>query len=209
MGECIAFGSLLKDGYHVRLSGEDVERGTFSHRNHIIHDQERDKTYVNVLHDIFPKQALYTICNSPLSEFGVLGFELGYSSFTHESLVLWEAQFGDFCNNCQVILDNFLCSQQSKWGRQVGLVLLLPHGMEGQGPEHSSSRVERFLQLCDDELVIPSGDDFESQQLFDINWIICNVTTPANLVHVLRRQMLMPFRKPLVGNGELTYCRNN
>ncbi|XP_011501639.1 PREDICTED: 2-oxoglutarate dehydrogenase, mitochondrial-like [Ceratosolen solmsi marchali] len=202
MGECLAFLSLLKDGHHVRLSGEDVERGTFSHRMHIIHDQERDKTWVNMLNNVFPNQALYTVSNSSLSEFGVCGFELGYSTYKHNSLVIWEAQFGDFANSCQVIIDNLLCSGQSKWGRQVGLVILLPHGMEGQGPEHSSARLERFLQLCDDDVgdyeVNENLENASTQQLFYINWIVCNLTTPSNLFHVLRRQILMPFRKPLV-----------
>ncbi|XP_031785214.2 2-oxoglutarate dehydrogenase, mitochondrial-like [Nasonia vitripennis] len=198
MAECLAFLSLLKDGHHVRLSGEDVERGTFSHRMHILHDQEKDKTWVNLLNDVFPGQATYTVSNSSLSEYGVCGFELGYSSYNHKNLVLWEAQFGDFANSCQVILDNLLCSGQSKWGRQVGLILLLPHGMEGQGPEHSSARLERFLQLCDDEPGHDDSDDSPTRQLFHVNWIVCNLTTPANLVHALRRQILMPFRKPLV-----------
>ncbi|KAJ8683562.1 hypothetical protein QAD02_019354 [Eretmocerus hayati] len=203
MGECLAIASLLKEGHHVRLSGQDVERGTFSHRMHIIHDQEKDMTWANALHNIFPNQALYTVSNSPLSEYGVLGFELGYSMYDHNTLVIWEAQFGDFCNNCQVVIDNLLCSGQSKWGRQVGLVLLLPHGLEGQGPEHSSARLERFLQLCDDEVgeyeaESSDPDQASTQQLYHINWIVCNLTTPANLMHVLRRQILMPFRKPLV-----------
>ncbi|RLU22182.1 hypothetical protein DMN91_006563 [Ooceraea biroi] len=209
MAECLAFSSLLKEGHHVRLSGQDVERGTFTQRIHIVHDQSRDKTYKNILHDVFPGQALYTVSNSSLSEYGVCGFELGYSAYNHNTLTLWEAQFGDFANTCQVILDSLLCSGQTKWGRQVGLVLLLPHGTEAQGPEHSSARLERFLQLCDDECThvpgtepgAPSGETIEqimTRQLFEINWIICNITTPANMVHVLRRQILMPFRKPLV-----------
>ncbi|KAG7189385.1 hypothetical protein KM043_017032 [Ampulex compressa] len=209
MAECLAFLSLLKEGHHVRLSGEDVERGTFSHRIHIIHDQSKDKTYKNILHDVFPGQALYTVTNSSLSEYGVCGFELGYAAYNHNTLTLWEAQFGDFANTCQVTLDSLLCAGQSKWGRQVGLVLLLPHGMEGQGPEHSSARLERFLQLCDDDCTyVPgtepgsvAGESVEQlmvRQLFETNWIVCNLTTPANLVHALRRQILMPFRKPLV-----------
>ncbi|KAL0110204.1 hypothetical protein PUN28_013686 [Cardiocondyla obscurior] len=209
MGECLAFLSLLKEGHHVRLSGQDVERGTFTQRIHIIHDQSKDKVYKNILHDVFPRQALYTVTNSSLSEYGVCGFELGYSAYNHNTLTLWEAQFGDFANNCQVILDCLLCSGQTKWGRQVGLVLLLPHGLEGQGPEHSSARLERFLQLCDDEGTYVPGtepgappgenvDQIMTRQLFEINWIVCNPTTPANLFHLLRRQILMPFRKPLV-----------
>ncbi|XP_029155229.1 2-oxoglutarate dehydrogenase, mitochondrial-like isoform X2 [Nylanderia fulva] len=209
MGECLAFLSLLKEGHHVRLSGQDVERGTFTQRIHIVHDQSRDKIYKNILHDVFPRQALYTVTNSSLSEYGVCGFELGYSAYNHNSLTLWEAQFGDFANTCQVILDCLLCSGQAKWGRQVGLVLLLPHGMEAQGPEHSSARLERFLQLCDDECTHVPGtesgasagetvEEIITRQLYEINWIICNPSTPANLFHLLRRQILMPFRKPLI-----------
>ncbi|XP_012284760.1 2-oxoglutarate dehydrogenase, mitochondrial [Orussus abietinus] len=209
MGECIAFLSLLKRGHHVRLSGQDVERGTFSHRMHIIHDQNKDKTYKNILHDVFPGQAEYTVSNSSLSEYGVCGFELGYSAFNHNALTLWEGQFGDFSNGCQVIIDSVLSSGQTKWGRQIGLVMLLPHGMEGQGPEHSSGRLERFLQQSDDDYSYLPGhepnspgnetaEEIETRQLFEINWIICNLTTPANLCHALRRQILLPFRKPLV-----------
>ncbi|XP_067217401.1 2-oxoglutarate dehydrogenase complex component E1-like isoform X2 [Linepithema humile] len=209
MAECLAFVSLLKEGHHVRLSGQDVERGTFTQRIHIVHDQSKDKIYKNILHDVFPRQALYTVSNSSLSEYGVCGFELGYSAYNHNALTLWEAQFGDFANTCQVVLDCLLCSGQAKWGRQVGLVLLLPHGMENQGPEHSSARLERFLQLCDDECThipgtepgVSAGESIEqimTKQLFEINWIVCNPTTPANLFHLLRRQILMPFRKPLV-----------
>lgn len=232
--ECLAFASLVKEGHHVRLSGEDVERGTFSHRQHIIHDQTKDMTWRNIIHGIFPGQALYTVSNSSLSEYGVCGeelrifigsiiivhgvvtqpfesytgFELGYSAYDHNSLTIWEAQFGDFANTCQVILDSLLCSGQAKWGRQVGLVLLLPHGMEGQGPEHSSARLERFLQLSDDDCTrLPdeeegaeneTTDEIMTRQLFNVNWIVCNPTTPANMFHLLRRQILMPFRKPLV-----------
>ncbi|XP_039306938.1 2-oxoglutarate dehydrogenase, mitochondrial isoform X1 [Solenopsis invicta] len=209
MGECLAFLSLLKEGHHVRLSGQDVERGTFTQRIHIVHDQSKDKTYKNILRDVFPRQALYTVSNSSLSEYGVCGFELGYSAYNHNTLTLWEAQFGDFSNTCQVILDCLLCSGQAKWGRQIGLVLLLPHGLEAQGPEHSSARLERFLQLCDDECThipgtepdAPANESVEqimTRQLFEINWIVCNPTTPANLFHLLRRQIVMPFRKPLV-----------
>ncbi|XP_012349002.2 2-oxoglutarate dehydrogenase, mitochondrial-like [Apis florea] len=204
MGECLAFSSLLKEGCPVRLSGEDVERGTFSHRTHVIHDQSRDKTYKNILHDIFPGQAMYTVTNSSLSEYGVCGFELGYSTYNHNTLTIWEAQFGDFANTCQVTLDTILCSGQTKWGRQIGLVLLLPHGLEGQGPEHSSAKIERYLELCDDDFsYLPTAepgetiDQIMTRQLFEINWIICNLTTPANFFHALRRQIHMPFRKPL------------
>ncbi|XP_076683094.1 2-oxoglutarate dehydrogenase complex component E1 isoform X2 [Andrena cerasifolii] len=209
MGECLAFSSLLKEGHHVRLSGQDVERGTFSHRIHVIHDQSRDKTWKNILHGIWQGQALYTVSNSSLSEVGVCGFELGYSTYNHNALTIWEAQFGDFSNSCQVILDTLLASGETKWGRQVGLIVLLPHGMEGQGPEHSSGRLERCLELCDDDCAYlpgtepsaPQGETLEqimTRQLFEINWIVCNLTTPANLFHAFRRQILMPFRKPLV-----------
>ncbi|XP_024937353.1 2-oxoglutarate dehydrogenase, mitochondrial isoform X2 [Cephus cinctus] len=209
MGESIAYLSLLKKGHHVRLSGQDVERGTFSHRQHVLHDQDRDKTWKNILQDVYPGQALYTVSNSSLSEYGVLGFEVGYAAYNHNSLVIWEAQFGDFANNCQVIIDSLMCSGQAKWGRQVGVVLLLPHGMEGQGPEHSSARVERFLQLSDDDCTYlpgkePNGprnetkEEIMTRQLFEINWIVCNITTPGNFFHLLRRQILMPFRKPLI-----------
>ncbi|XP_043489757.1 2-oxoglutarate dehydrogenase, mitochondrial-like isoform X2 [Polistes fuscatus] len=218
MGEGLAFLSLLKEGHHVRLSGEDVERGTFSHRMHIIHDQNRDKVYKNLLSDAFPGQALYTVSNSSLSEYGVCGFELGYSAYNHNALTLWEAQFGDFANTCQVTSDCILSSGESKWGRQVGLVLLLPHGMEGQGPEHSSARLERYLQMCDDYVQIPGTEsntsdnelpeEIMTRQLFEINWIVCNLTTPANFFHVLRRQILMPFRKPLVIMTPKSLLRN-
>ncbi|KOX76981.1 2-oxoglutarate dehydrogenase, mitochondrial [Melipona quadrifasciata] len=200
IGEALAFLSLLKEGHHVRLSGQDVERGTFSHRMHIIHDQHRDKTFKNILHNVFPGQGLYTVSNSSLSEYGVCTFEIGYSAYNHNTLTMWEAQFGDFCNTCQVAIDTILSSGQTKWGRQVGLVLLLPHGLEGQGPEHSSARLERFLELCDDDCVHMPGETVEeimTRQLFEINWIICNLTTSANLFHCLRRQIHMPFRKPL------------
>ncbi|XP_043526658.1 2-oxoglutarate dehydrogenase, mitochondrial-like isoform X2 [Frieseomelitta varia] len=208
MGEALAFLSLLKEGHHVRLSGQDVERGTFSHRMHIIHDQHRDKTFKNILHDVFPGQGLYTVSNSSLSEYGVSTFEVGYSTYNYNTLTMWEAQFGDFCNTCQVSIDAILSSGQTKWGRQVGLVFLLPHGLEGQGPEHSSARLERFLELCDDDCVHMPGkepgaspgetvEEIMTRQLFEINWIICNLTTSANLFHCLRRQIHMPFRKPL------------
>ncbi|VDK59008.1 unnamed protein product [Anisakis simplex] len=150
-GEALAFGSLLMEGTHVRLSGQDVERGTFSHRHHVLHDQKVDQKTYNALNHLSDKQAEYTVCNSSLSEFAILGFELGYSMVDPNSLVVWEAQFGDFANNAQCIIDQFICSGQSKWIRQSGLVLSLPHGYEGMGPEHSSARVERYLQLCNED----------------------------------------------------------
>lgn len=200
LGEALAFGSLLKEGVHIRLSGQDVERGTFSHRHHVLHHQNVDKkTYLSLNH-LYPDQAHYTACNSSLSEFGVLGFELGYSMTNPNSLVIWEAQFGDFSNTAQCIIDQFISSGQQKWVRQSGLVMLLPHGYEGMGPEHSSARLERFLQMSNDdpEFFPPEGPNFEMQQLHEINWFVCNFTTPANLFHALRRQVALPFRKPLI-----------
>ena len=200
LGEAMAFGSLLKEGIHIRLSGQDVERGTFSHRHHVLHDQNRDKVTYNSLHHLYPHQAKYSLCNSSLSEYGVLGFELGYSMTNPLSLVLWEAQFGDFSNNAQVMFDQFISSGQAKWIRQSGIVILLPHGYEGMGPEHSSARPERFLQMSNDDpdYFPPEDKHFEIQQLSDINWFVMNLTTPANYFHALRRQIALPFRKPLI-----------
>jgi len=200
LGESLAFGSLLKEGVHVRLSGQDVERGTFSHRHHVLHDQNRDKVTYNMLNNVSRTQAKYSVCNSSLSEYGVLGFELGYSITDPNSLCLWEAQFGDFSNTAQPIIDQFLSSGQAKWVRQCGIVLLLPHGYEGMGPEHSSARPERFLQMCnDDPDYFPNeGPEFVMQQNHEINWFVCNFTTPANYFHALRRQLRAPFRKPLI-----------
>uniref|UniRef100_A0AAR2LHH6 2-oxoglutarate dehydrogenase-like, mitochondrial n=1 Tax=Pygocentrus nattereri TaxID=42514 RepID=A0AAR2LHH6_PYGNA len=184
LGEYMAFGSLLKDGIHVRLSGQDVERGTFSHRHHVLHDQEVDKRFCIPLNHLSPDQAPYTVCNSSLSEYGVLGFELGFAMASPNALVCWEAQFGDFHNTAQCIIDQFISSGQAKWVRNNGIVLLLPHGMEGMGPEHSSARPERFLQMSkDDPDRYPEfTGDFEVQQLYDCNWIV----------------ILLPFRKPLI-----------
>ncbi|KAK0407469.1 hypothetical protein QR680_019211 [Steinernema hermaphroditum] len=203
IGEALAFGSLLNEGTHVRLSGQDVERGTFSHRHHVLHDQKLDRKVYNPLNDLSQNQAEYTVCNSSLSEYAVLGFELGYSMVDPNSLVIWEAQFGDFSNTAQCIIDQFVSSGQSKWIRQSSLVMLLPHGYEGMGPEHSSARPERFLQMCneDDEIDVDKaafGPTFEAQQLHDTNWIVANCTTPANIFHLLRRQVTMPFRKPAI-----------
>ncbi|CAJ0935954.1 unnamed protein product, partial [Mesorhabditis belari] len=195
VGEALAFGSLLIEGIHVRLSGQDVERGTFSHRHHVLHDQKVDQRVYNPLNDLREGQAEYTVCNSSLSEYAVLGFELGYSMVDPNSLVIWEAQFGDFSNTAQCIIDQFVSSGQSKWIRQSGLVMLLPHGYEGMGPEHSSARPERFLQMCneDDQIDLDKvafGPTFEAQQLHDTNWIVANCTNPANIYHLLRRQVL-------------------
>uniref|UniRef100_A0A2K5HBQ9 2-oxoglutarate dehydrogenase complex component E1 n=1 Tax=Colobus angolensis palliatus TaxID=336983 RepID=A0A2K5HBQ9_COLAP len=151
LAEYMAFGSLLKEGIHIRLSGQDVERGTFSHRHHVLHDQNVDKRTCIPMNHLWPNQAPYTVCNSSLSEYGVLGFELGFAMASPNALVLWEAQFGDFHNTAQCIIDQFICPGQAKWVRQNGIVLLLPHGMEGMGPEHSSARPERFLQMCNDD----------------------------------------------------------
>ncbi|MCB1838631.1 MAG: 2-oxoglutarate dehydrogenase E1 component, partial [Alphaproteobacteria bacterium] len=178
--ESMAFGTLLDEGYNVRLTGQDVGRGTFSQRHAIWYDQATEDKHIPLKH-IKPKQSKCEIYDSPLSEMAVLGFEYGYSLADPTTLVLWEAQFGDFVNGAQVMIDQFICSGESKWLRMSGLVLLLPHGYEGQGPEHSSARLERFLQL--------SAED---------NWQVCNCTTPVNYFHVLRRQMHRDFRKPLV-----------
>jgi 2-oxoglutarate dehydrogenase E1 component len=179
-GELLAYGSILLDGKDVRMSGQDVKRGTFSHRHAVLYDEVTNKEY-NRLDDLAPKQGKMRIYNSLLSEFAVLGFEYGYSIANPNTLVLWEAQFGDFCNGAQTIIDQFLCSAETKWQRMSGLVMLLPHGYEGQGPEHSSARMERFLQMC-----------------AELNMVITNVTTAANLFHLLRRQLAWPFRKPLI-----------
>lgn len=200
LGEAFAFGSLLIEGTHVRLSGQDVERGTFSHRHHVLHDQDKDlHTYVPLNH-LTVNQAHYTVCNSSLSEYAVLGFELGYSLTNPNSLIMWEAQFGDFANTAQCIIDQFISSGQAKWTRQTGLVCLLPHGYEGMGPEHSSARLERFLQLSDEDPdKIPTEDEnMPMNQLQDINMIVAYPTTPANIFHLLRRQTKTPFRKPLI-----------
>uniref|UniRef100_A0A8D0DDP6 2-oxoglutarate dehydrogenase complex component E1 n=1 Tax=Sander lucioperca TaxID=283035 RepID=A0A8D0DDP6_SANLU len=184
LGEYMAFGSLLKDGIHVRLSGQDVERGTFSHRHHVLHDQELDKLICVPMNHLWADQAPYTVCNSSLSEYGVLGFELGFAMASPNALILWEAQFGDFNNTAQCIIDQFISPGQAKWVRNNGIVLLLPHGMEGMGPEHSSARPERFLQMSkDDPDHFPEfSGDFEVQQLYECNWIV----------------ILLPFRKPLI-----------
>jgi 2-oxoglutarate dehydrogenase, E1 component len=178
--EALAFGSLLKQGYPVRLSGQDSGRGTFSQRHSVLVDQETETRYVP-LANVDKAQAPFEVIDSLLSEAAVLGFEYGYATSEPQALVLWEAQFGDFANNAQVIIDQFIASGEMKWLRMCGLVMLLPHGYEGQGPEHSSARLERYLQLCAQD-----------------NWQVCNPTTPANYFHVLRRQMLRKFRKPLV-----------
>jgi len=178
--ELLAYGSLLAEGKDVRMSGQDVERGTFSHRHAVIYDEVTSVRH-NRLHAVAENQGLFRIYNSLLSEYAVLGFEYGYAMANPSTLVIWEAQFGDFSNGAQTIIDQFLTSAETKWGKQNGMVMLLPHGYEGQGPEHSSARLERFLQLCAEN-----------------NMIITNCTTSANLFHALRRQVTFEFRKPMV-----------
>ncbi len=179
-GEALAFGSLLTEGYPVRLSGQDSTRGTFSQRHSGLIDQETEERYFP-LNNIREGQAQYEAIDSMLSEYAVLGFEYGFSLAEPNALTLWEAQFGDFANGAQIMFDQFISSGESKWLRMSGLTVLLPHGYEGQGPEHSSARLERFLQMC-------GGD----------NWIVANCTTPANYFHILRRQLHRSFRKPLI-----------
>jgi 2-oxoglutarate dehydrogenase E1 component len=192
--EALAFGSLVDEGYHVRVSGQDVERGTFSQRHAVLHDQETEATYTPLKH-ISDKQGSFVISNSSLSEFGALGFEYGYSLTSPEALVMWEAQFGDFANNAQCIIDQFIASGESKWLQRSGLVVSLPHGYDGQGPEHSSGRMERWLQLCNEEpRVFPSAHKLERQHQ-DCNMQIAYMTEPSNLFHILRRQIHRQFRK--------------
>lgn len=180
MAELTAYSSILMEGNDVRISGQDVRRGTFSHRHAIFRDAETGE-YFNRLNHFDKKQGKFRIFNSFLSEFAVMGFEYGYSLASPDSLVIWEAQFGDFANGAQTIVDQYLSAAESKWRRMSGLVLLLPHGYEGQGPEHSSARLERYLQSC-----------------AEFNMTVANISTPANFFHVLRRQLARPFRKPLV-----------
>ena len=184
MGEHMAFASLVASGYPVRLSGEDCGRGTFTHRHSVIHDQNREKwdigTYTPLKH-VADNQAPFLVIDSILSEEAVLGFEYGYASNDPNTLVIWEAQFGDFANGAQVVIDQFIASGEVKWGRVNGITLMLPHGYEGQGPEHSSARIERFMQLA-----------------ADTNMQIVQPTTASQIFHVLRRQMIRNLRKPLI-----------
>jgi 2-oxoglutarate dehydrogenase E1 component len=179
-GELLAYGSLLLDGKDVRMSGQDVRRGTFSHRHAVLQDEETNKAYSR-LSDIPGATGKFRIYNSLLSEYGVLGFEYGYAMANPNALVLWEAQFGDFCNGAQTMIDQFIAAGEQKWNRMNGVSMLLPHGYEGQGPEHSSARMERFLQMC-----------------AELNMVITNITTSANFFHALRRQLSWSFRKPLI-----------
>jgi 2-oxoglutarate dehydrogenase E1 component len=211
--EAMAFGTLLVEGNHVRITGQDVQRGTFSHRHAVVKDQRSEQDYTPLNHitkrmdPSCPKeemsgpdtQAGFTCRNSILSEFAVLGFELGYSLENPNALILWEAQFGDFVNGAQIMIDQFISAGEDKWLRQSGLVLLLPHGYDGQGAEHSSCRVERFLQQVDeDPHFVPEFNKDSRMQIQNHNWQIVNCTTPANYFHCLRRQIHRDFRKPLV-----------
>jgi 2-oxoglutarate dehydrogenase E1 component len=180
LGELMAYGAILAEQKDVRLSGEDVKRGTFSHRHAVLFEKNTNEQY-NRLQHINERQGTFRIFNSFLSEYAVLGFEYGYAMAHPDTLVIWEAQFGDFHNGAQTIIDQYIAAGESKWQRQNGLVMLLPHGYEGQGPEHSSARLERFLQLCAED-----------------NMYVANISTPANLFHALRRQLARPFRKPLI-----------
>ncbi len=179
-GELLAYGSLLADGNDVRMSGQDVQRGTFSHRHAVLRDENTDESY-NRLSRIDGATGQFRIFNSLLSEYGVLGFEYGYAMANPNGLVIWEAQFGDFSNGAQTMIDQFIVAGEQKWNRMNGITMLLPHGYEGQGPEHSSARMERFLQMC-----------------AELNIVITNITTAANFFHALRRQVAWPFRKPMV-----------
>ncbi|KAI8895238.1 thiamine diphosphate-binding protein [Globomyces pollinis-pini] len=202
--EALAFGSLLTQGYHVRISGQDVGRGTFSQRHAMLVDFETERTVIPLNHiDESKKQAKLEIANSHLSEFAVLGFEYGVSWETPNRLCIWEAQFGDFFNGAQIVIDVYLASGETKWMRQSGLVMLLPHGYDGAGPEHSSCRMERFLQLCDHRF-----DVDESQTDDNPNMHVVNPTTPAQYFHVLRRQMLRNYRKPLIVVGPKALLRS-
>ncbi|WP_306550322.1 2-oxoglutarate dehydrogenase E1 component [Daejeonella sp.] len=180
MGELLAYGTLLQEGFRVRISGQDVERGTFSHRHAVLTLEDSEEEYIP-LAQLTNESAKFEIYNSHLSEYGVLGFEYGYALANPMALTIWEAQFGDFVNGAQIIIDQFITSAETKWQRSNGLVMLLPHGFEGQGPEHSSGRIERFMEACADD-----------------NIQVVNCTTPANFFHVLRRQLKRNFRKPLV-----------
>jgi 2-oxoglutarate dehydrogenase E1 component len=189
-GELLAYGSLMSENHTVRVSGQDVQRGTFSHRHAVLHDAETSAPY-NSLNHLEGEHQPLNIFNSLLSEYAVLGFEFGYAMANPTALVIWEAQFGDFANGAQTMIDQFVVSSESKWQRMNGIVMQLPHGYEGQGPEHSNARPERFLQLAAEN-----------------NIVVANITTPANFFHALRRQLTWSFRKPLVVMSPKSMLRN-
>ena len=196
-GEALAYGSLLMEGYHVRMTGQDVERGTFSQRHAVLHDQKDDSHWVPLKH-LTEDQADFVISNSTLSEYGVMSYEYGYSLTSPDAYVQWEAQFGDFANTAQVVVDQFVSSAESKWKQRSGIVLSLPHGYDGQGPEHSSARIERYLQMCNEDCrKFPSPEKLE-RQLQDCNMQVAYPSTPASVFHLMRRQMHRQFRKPLI-----------
>lgn len=192
--ESLAFATLLKDGYGVRLSGQDVERGTFSHRHAFISDQKKDVPKYFFLKKVSPKVC---VTNSHLSEYGVMGFEYGYSLMDPNYLTIWEAQFGDFANGAAIMIDNYIVSAETKWKYQSGLVLNLPHGMDGQGPEHSSARMERFLHMSDDNCDVNQDVKYEDQMKNCNIQVVCCSTT-SNYFHAMRRQMVRNYRKPLI-----------
>ena len=189
-GELLAYGSILSDGKVVRFTGQDVQRGTFSHRHAVLHDVETNKQYNNLSY-LGENQGKFEIYNSLLSEYAVLGFEYGYAMANPNALVIWEAQFGDFSNGAQILIDQFISATESKWHLMNGIVLLLPHGYEGQGPEHSNARPERYLQLS-----------------AEYNMFVCVCTTPANFFHMMRRQLALPFRKPCIHFSPKSMLRN-
>ena len=179
MAEVLAYASVIEEGQDVRMSGQDVERGTFSHRHAVLKVEESEEEII--LHNNINDKAHFYIYNSLLSEYGVVGFDYGYAMARPHTLTIWEAQFGDFSNGAQIMIDQYISAAEDKWKTQNGLVMLLPHGYEGQGSEHSSARMERYLQLCAND-----------------NMYVANCTTPANLFHILRRQLKTKYRKPLI-----------
>ena len=197
--EALAFATLINDGNHVRLSGQDVERGTFSHRHAHVFHQDKDGYYVPI-NTVAEDNSTRTFIasNSHLSEYAVLGFEHGYAQADPSTLVLWEAQFGDFANGAQIMIDQFVTSGESKWNVSSGMVMLLPHGYDGAGPEHSSSRIERFLQLNDGDDMPPNAEMTDGKIAESMNFALCYATTAAQYFHLLRRQIRRKFRKPLV-----------